>query len=296
MKIQISGFTIVRNAQKLDYPFVESVRSALPLCDEFIIGCGDSEDGTRQICASLQTEFPDKVKVFDSQWQPDRQTGGMQLALQSDAAMNRCTGDWCLYIQADEVFHEGYYDNLRAAIQLAHSRPEIDAVVFDYVHFYGSYAYEIRGRNWYRREVRAFKNGRGIRAYKDAQGFRKYDNRLRAISSGAKVFHYGYVRSPRSLDVKSAEMAKWWAANPASNIQTSSAAPTELVRHIGLRKFRGSHPAVMRSRIAEHSFPFEPHLYRRKWDKREIKNAITLAWESIVPYRIGEFRNYNLVR
>ena len=33
--------------------------------------------------------------------------------------------------------------------------PEIDGILFDYLHFYGNFSYVITGRNWYRREVRA---------------------------------------------------------------------------------------------------------------------------------------------
>ena len=46
---KISGFTIVRNATILAYPFRESVLSILPLCEEFIINCGNSTDDTAQI-------------------------------------------------------------------------------------------------------------------------------------------------------------------------------------------------------------------------------------------------------
>ena len=32
--MRVSGFTFIRNGTMLGYPFVESIRSALPLCDE----------------------------------------------------------------------------------------------------------------------------------------------------------------------------------------------------------------------------------------------------------------------
>ena len=44
--MKISGFTIVRNAVKYNYPAVESILSILPLCDEFIVNVGDSDDET----------------------------------------------------------------------------------------------------------------------------------------------------------------------------------------------------------------------------------------------------------
>lgn len=287
----VSGFTIVRNAIKLDYPFRESVRSLLPLVDELVINCGDSSDGTRDLCAALEHESDGKIRVIDSVWQTAQQAGGYQLKHQSDRALAECRGEWCLYIQADECLHEEDYPAIRHAMKVADERPEVDGLVFDYLHFYGNFDYRIRGRNWYRRETRAIKNGRGIQSYRDAQGFRQRDgSRVRGLLSGARVFHYGYVRSSQSLGMKSAEMSQWWGATPDTDPEA-----LKLVRHVGIQRFRDTHPAVMRERISHSALCYDPTQCPRKWDKNEIKNAITLAWESVFPFRIGEYRNYDLV-
>jgi hypothetical protein len=285
----VSGFTIVRNAEKLGYPFKESVRSVLPLCDEFWIGCGDSEDATLEFCHTLVAESGGKVKVFETTWTRENQSGGFQLKKQTDEVLRRCAGKWCLYIQADELMHEADFDSIRAAMEVATPRADIDGLLFDYLHFYGNYDYEIRGRNWYRREVRLFKNGRGISAYRDAQGFRGPEERkLRVLPSGGRVFHYGYVRTPKSLGVKSGQMAQWWG-NPGT-----AQGEVPIRRHVGLKRYQSSHPAVMKNRIATQTDLVDPMRQSRHWDWTEVKNAITLAWESIVPVRIGEFRNYEL--
>lgn len=287
---RVSGFTIVRNAERLEYPFRESVCSALPLCDEFIINCGDSEDATLALCESLQREFPNQIKLITSRWEKTNQAGGQQLRQQTDKALSLCRNPWCLYLQADEVLHEEDYPAIERALKKANSNPLIDGIVFDYLHFYVSYAYLIRGRNWYRREVRLFRNGRKIFSYRDAQGFRKEEKKLLAIPGEARIFHYGYVRPPSSLRTKSIEMSQWWGKTP--RLEDRSFTP---VRHVGLTRFRKTHPKVMQTRIADYDFHFEPRLYQRKWDKNEIKNALTLLWEKIFPFRIGEFRNYELI-
>jgi len=282
-----SGFTIVRNAEKLDYPFRESVHSLLPLCRDIVINCGDSTDGTRAICQQLIDENPGRIRVFDTIWEKRDQRGGLQLKVQSDAALARCESDWCVYLQADEAIHEDDIPLIQQAMRTADSRPDIDGILFDYVHFYGSYDYQITGRNWYRREVRAFKNHRDIRAFRDAQGFRRNGEKLRVILSGARVFHYGYVRTPKSMQTKSQEMGHWWGSSGAPE-------PSPLKRHVGLRRFKDSHPAAMRERIRKGALPFRPEDCPRVWDKNEIKNALTFLWESVVPYRIGEFTNYEI--
>ena len=50
----VSGFTFCRNAVKYDYPVVESIKSALPLCDEFIVNVGRCEDGTLELIRSIR--------------------------------------------------------------------------------------------------------------------------------------------------------------------------------------------------------------------------------------------------
>jgi len=282
----ISGFTIVRNASILQYPFLESVRSLAPLCDEVLINCGASDDNTRELCAVLEKEFPEKVRVIESTWEKKDQKAGYQLKAQTDAILRQCKNPWCFYIQADEVLHEEDYALIQEARLQAEKKLNIDGVVFNYLHFYGSYNYGIRGRNWYRREVRLFKNHRGITAFRDAQGFRKDGRQLKAILSKARVFHYGYVRPPESLSTKAQHMDLWWGKN------IKAATPVPLTRHFGLYRFKQTHPRVMAERIGTYDFKFNPKDWPRKWDKNEIKNLITLLWESIFPWRLGEFRNY----
>jgi len=47
--MKTSGFTFLRNAQKLGYPFLESIRSILPIVDEFIIALGPCDDRTEEM-------------------------------------------------------------------------------------------------------------------------------------------------------------------------------------------------------------------------------------------------------
>lgn len=286
----ISGFTIVRNAIKLDYPFKESLLSLLPLCDEIVINCGDSDDGTVEFCEQFASQFSGRIKLIRSTWAEKNQKGGYQLKAQTDTALAACRGEWCFYLQADEVLHQADHEAIRRAIALADKRPDIDGVVFQYLHFYGSYDYQIRGRNWYRREVRLFKNHRGIQAFRDAQGFRIGERRLSAFSSGARVFHYGYVRSVKSLDAKAREMNKWWGVTTRSSETTQS----QLKNHVGLSRFTDSHPGVMTDRIKALGQSFQPERCPRVWDLPELKNALTLLWDKVFPFRIGEFRNFDL--
>ena len=47
--MKVCGFTFIRNAIRFDYPIVEAITSVLPMCDEFIVLVGNSDDNTRNL-------------------------------------------------------------------------------------------------------------------------------------------------------------------------------------------------------------------------------------------------------
>ena len=54
--MKISGYTYVRNGIEMDYPVVESIKSVLPICDEFIVVLGDSQDTTREAIEGINSD------------------------------------------------------------------------------------------------------------------------------------------------------------------------------------------------------------------------------------------------
>ena len=66
--MKISGFSFVRNGISLYYPIVESIKSILPIVDEFIVAVGKSSDGddTRERIAAIKNP---KVKIIDTIWE-----------------------------------------------------------------------------------------------------------------------------------------------------------------------------------------------------------------------------------
>src|SRR3989338_9233521 len=99
--MKISGFTITRNAIKFNYPVLESIRSILPICDEFIVNVGDSEDGRLELIKSLggaKNRINQKVRGLAQ--------GPEVLSPQTNLARRECPGEWAFYLQSDEVIHE----------------------------------------------------------------------------------------------------------------------------------------------------------------------------------------------
>ena len=59
--MRISGFTLIRNGEKFDFPYFESIRSLLPLVDEMVINVGVGDDDNRRIRGEVR-------RVASSPW------------------------------------------------------------------------------------------------------------------------------------------------------------------------------------------------------------------------------------
>src|SRR6266536_1878708 len=187
--MRVSGFTFVRDAVRLRYSIVPAIRSALPLVDEMVVNVGVSEDGTLDLVRAVDdprlVDVADEVQgavlvravddprlvVLESRWDEGQLERGRVLAQQTDLALARCRGDVCLYVQADEALHEDDHPAVRASLERLHGDARLEGLLFDYVHFYGSFHTVGVARRGYRREVRAVKNRAGVRSWRDAQGF-----------------------------------------------------------------------------------------------------------------------------
>lgn len=129
----ISGFTIVRNAVDLGYPFIESIRSALSICDEFIISEGYSSDRTWKGAEALARRYPDKIRVRRDRW-TDTPDDGAVIARVSNLALAECTSKYCLYLQANEIIHE---DSLKTIAALPERFPGTDLFALPFYNILG---------------------------------------------------------------------------------------------------------------------------------------------------------------
>lgn len=143
----VSGFTFVRNGIKLDYPFIESINSLLPLVDELIVVCGNSEDGTRSAIENISSQ---KIKIIDSVWDDSLREGGKVLAVETNKALDHISpeADWAFYLQADEVIHEEDYDSILNAMKTYLTDRRIEGLLFNYIHFYGMFKFYGDSRRW----------------------------------------------------------------------------------------------------------------------------------------------------
>jgi glycosyltransferase involved in cell wall biosynthesis len=273
--MKVSGFTFIRNAILYDYPVVEAIRSILPLCDEVVVAVGNSTDNTLQLIRDIH---PEKIRIIKTVWDDSLREGGRVLALETDKAFKAISedSDWAFYIQGDEVIHEKYLPAVKAAMQKWLLHPEVDGLLFKYLHFYGSYDYVGTSGKWYPAEIRVVRNKPGIWSYRDAQGFRKDDNlKLNVKPVEAYMYHYGWVKTPEAMQRKQETFHKLWHPDEWLETHVVKAREFDYSGIDALRVFDESHPKVMQERIAAKNWKFEFDLtYNNLSMKDKFKNLL----------------------
>ena len=261
----ISGFTFIRNGVELGFPFEASIRSLLPLVDEFVVVVGKSNDDT---LARIHAIGSPKIRVIETIWNERMADRGFVYAQQKMIAQFACTGDWAFYLEGDEVVHEAELANIRASVDNHHSNPAVEAFVFDYFHFYGTPDFVANSPAWYRRECRLIRNT--IRSYApDGQYWlitsdHKKGRNPQAALANAHIYHYGWVRSNEAMQKKLDQVSKFWS-HGAPTIRYS-----EFDAQV-LQPFTGTHPELVKPWLessAEKSFTIDPNYKLTKREKR----------------------------
>lgn len=289
--MKISGFTIVRNAIKYDYPIVEAITSILDICDEVVVAVGKSEDETLELIRSINSP---KIKIIETVWDEKLREGGKVLADETNKAFAAVSADsdWAFYIQGDEVIHEKYLPSIKQAMEDFKNDKNVDGLLFNYTHFYGSYDYIGDSRRWYRREIRVIKNNKEISSYLDAQGFRKNGQKLNVKLIDASVYHYGWVKPPAAQQAKQQTFNKLWHNDEWMKKNVPDVNQFDYSQIDSLAIFKDSHPKVMQSRINKMNwkFAFDPTK-----NKSSLKLKFLMFFEKKFGWKVGEYRNYKII-
>lgn len=313
--MKISGFSFVRDGVSLYYPVAESIRSVLPLVDEFVVAVGECRPGDATRRAIMDIDSP-KVRILDTQWDPRYFRRGAINAVQTDIAKQACTGDWLLYLQADEVIHEQYLPGIRRRMEALLPDSRVEALLFRFRHFWADYDHCMDSHAWYAHEIRAIRNLPEIHSWHSAQSFRyftRYEHphqtsdarKLNVADVDAEVYHYGWVRPPRLMQKK----------NQALN--SVHAGPEQAARAFAQRpprfcfgplddvpRFTGTHPAVMRDRISAMDWQAELQESTRQFDPGDMPRHRRLKYRVLTWFERHLFggeqvfgsRNYRRVR
>jgi hypothetical protein len=292
--MKVSGFSFIKNALKFDYPVLEAINSILPVCDEFVIAVGKSDDDTLEYIRSIKS---DKIRIIETVWDESLREGGRVLADETNKAMRAISpdSDWAFYIQGDEVIHEKYLDNIRQAMLKYKDDKEVDGLVFDHLNFYGSYDYIADSRHWQKKEIRVVRNRKDIYSFKDAMSFRKgNDEKLNVAYVDACIYHYGWVKAPEAMQKKQLEFQKLWHDDAWVEKNVPKVEEFDFSNVDSVALFKGTHPKVMEQRLKRLNwkFTFDPTKAKKESLRRRILNMIYKK----TGVHIGEFKNYNIIR
>jgi glycosyltransferase involved in cell wall biosynthesis len=291
--MKVSGFTFLRNGQKLGYPFITSICSILPIVDEFIVALGPCDDDTEKVLREIGNQ---KIRIIPTQWneriQNDYSVKGFVYGQQKTIALFNCTGDWAFYLEADEVIHENDLPKIRAAMEKHLNDPNVEALAFDYLHFYGNANTFAWSPRWYRSEVRIIRNT--IPAWGPEGLFfvvldsHKKGRYPRAAHCGATIFHYGWVRSEEQMALKASATHKFWDNRTLVQVDYAKIDPATL------KLFTGTHPKVVQNWLPKAEGIFQADL-NYQLSLREKKHRFMLKLERLFGFRFNK-KHYRLVR
>ena len=290
--MKVSGFTIVRNAIQYDYPIVEAITSILPICDEFVVAVGKSEDDTLALIQGINSP---KIKIIETVWDESLREGGRVLADETNKALAAISDDtdWAFYIQGDEVMHEDFLPAIKKAMETWVNEPKVEGLLFHYRHFYGSYDYIGDSRKWYPKEVRVIRNDKAIYSFRDAQGFQKKGRPLKVKQVEAYVHHYGWVKNPKDQQAKQQSFNKLWHDDAWVEQNVAPVDEFDYSQVDALKLYEGTHPKVMQNRIDKINweFSFDPTVRNVTFKRRMLEKI-----ERLTGWNIGEYQNYKLLK
>lgn len=292
-KMKVAGFTFIRNAVSNDYPIVEAITSILPICDEFVIAHGNSDDTTLEL---LQNIASPKIRIIQTVWDDSLREGGRVFASETDKAYAAISPDtdWAFYIQGDECVHEKYLPVIKREMEESLHDDRVEGLLFKYLHFYGSYDFIASSRRWYRREIRVLKHLPGIHSYRDAQGFRKNGEKLKVKLIDAYIYHYGWVKPPKGLNNKIRNFNQFYHDTQWMEQHLPENYEFDYDNAHRLMKFEDTHPSAIQKRIdvSNWKFSFDPVQLQKKMS---LRYRILQKIEDLTGWRIGEYRNYKIV-
>lgn len=294
--ILISGLAILRNGVRLDYPFVESIRSAAPICDEFVVVVGKSEDDTLERVRALDVPG---LRVIETEWSPRVEPAHCVLAQQTNIGMHQTRGVWCLYLQANDVLHEDALPGLRELAERHADDDEVEAMLFERLTFWADYDHVLACYpDRFKFTARMLRPYIGTHSVRDAMSMAVFDGFStrgrwpRAVDTGFYSYRYGFVREFQALRDKAdlAQHAQSWGRPGDDYFFTQHAAQT-------IRRFHGSHPAVMAERVArfQSTFDLDDPRCRRTLNLRERRRLLETRFYQRFGFPRGRNSRYQLL-
>lgn len=138
--MKISGYTYVKNAVDMDYPFVESITSHLNFCDEVVVvDASDKDDGTRAALMALKAKYPQKLKVLEVEMDWTVPNYGIYDGVLKQTAREGCTGEFLWQFDTDEFVNAEDRPILESVIGQAGNLEQTPVLCLPIVEYWGGF-------------------------------------------------------------------------------------------------------------------------------------------------------------
>lgn len=296
--MKVSAYSFIRDGVRLGYPFEESIRSVLPMVDEFVIAVGHSDDGTLE---RLRAMDEPKLRLLETRWNEQCRSHGFVYGQQKMIAQYSCTGDWAFYLEGDEVLHEDDLPAVRQAMEYYLDDPRVEVLAFDYLHFYGDARHLNLSSQAYRKAARVIRNS--LRAIapdglywavmRDRNPFGRRNKRRtrypRAAALNVPIYHYGNARHQRYVRSKVDTANQYWTEKQAFKADYGDIDPQQI------GTFEGTHPSVMTDWLQNHANPAFEFDTDHRLTRREKKHRLLARLERRFGWDFSK-RHFRIVR
>jgi len=257
-------YQFIRNGDYYDYPFRESLLSALPIADELIVcECFSDKDDTYNELLKFKKEFDinNKIKIVRHDWV----TNFTQLSQIGNYSASFLNTEWIWHLQSDEVIHEDSYEEINYIKETytsnSYNFPQVNAFKVNYTHLLGNYSTEFDF--CYKSIIRISRKDSEWALVGDACELGGGDiNKVK--DSNIKVFHYGKVHEGKVGFRKEVDFQELFRSigfpDPKMKIMQEFLGEDfcdylflfeNSIKEGKVRKFDGNHPKVMEKRIKE---------------------------------------------
>ncbi len=137
--MKISGYTYVKNAVEMDYPFIQSIESHLNFLDEVVVvDASDKKDGTREALLELQKRYK-HLKIFDAKMNWKVPNYGIYDGVLKQCAREKCTNEFLWQFDCDEVVHSSDRLALENVLGQTKNLSEYPILCLPVVEYWGSF-------------------------------------------------------------------------------------------------------------------------------------------------------------
>ena len=166
----------------------------------------------------------------------------------------------------------------------------VEALVFDYHHFYGNQNSILDSPGWYRSEARIIKNS--IRSYAPDGLFwlildsNKKGRYPKSKHTGATCYHYGWARKEDQMNLKSNRVQKYWGK------RHKKISYSQMDQSI-IEEFKGTHPKIIQDWISEDKDLFQVDSNYEP-TKKQRKHQIMIKIEKMLGIDLSK-KHYKLI-